>query len=323
MRRKIALASVTCVLLLGVLQSAHAAFPDRPIKIVVPSPPGGPPDIMARLLIDEMSKSLGQAVIVENRAGGAGGLIGAKSVLAAEPDGYTVLMGSTSTLLTAPLIYKDAGYSATSFAPVAGLSETAEVLTVNQTVNAHSVADLVSLAKAQPGTLHFGSAGTGSLPHLEGELLKARAHIDMVHVPYRGGGPALVGLLGNEVQVFFSALTQMLPYIRDGRLGGLAVTSAARSPLAPEIPTMQESGFDRWITASVNFLVAPPGTPLPARQRISDAVTVALSSVEVKDAFAKLGAKAEPGNPEQLTGYIAQQQQRWQAIVETTHITVE
>jgi tripartite-type tricarboxylate transporter receptor subunit TctC len=323
MRRTITLLSIACVVALVGLQSAQAAFPDRPIKIVVPSPPGGPPDIMARLLTDEMSKSLGQAVIVENRAGGAGGLIGAKSVLAAEPDGYTLLMGSTSTLLTAPLIYKDAGYSATSFAPVAGLSETAEVLSVNQTVNAHSVADLVTLAKAQPGTLHFGSAGTGSLPHLEGELLKARAHIDMVHVPYRGGGPALVGLLGNEVQVFFSALTQMLPYIRDGRLGGLAVTSAARSPLAPEIPTMQESGFDQWITASVNFFVAPPGTPLEARQKISDAVTAALSSAEVKDAFAKLGAKAEPGNPEQLTGYIAQQQQRWQAIVQTTHITVE
>src|SRR5580704_7479447 len=164
MRRKIALASVTCVLLLGVLQSAHAAFPDRPIKIVVPSPPGGPPDIMARLLIDEMSKSLGQAVIVENRAGGAGGLIGAKSVLAAEPDGYTVLMGSTSTLLTAPLIYKDAGYSATSFAPVAGISQTAEVLTVNPSVAAHSVAELISLAKSQPGMLRYGSAGVGSLP---------------------------------------------------------------------------------------------------------------------------------------------------------------
>ena len=283
------------------------AFPDRPVRIVVPSPPGGPPDIMARLLMDKMSAALGQPVIVENRAGGAGGLIGAKSVLSAEPDGYTVLMGSTSTVLTAPLIYKNPGYSADSFAPVAGLSETAEVLTVNPSVAAHTVAELLSVAKSQPGMLRYGSAGVGSLPHLEGELLKVRAHIDMVHVPYRGGGPALVGLLGGEVQVFFSALTQMLPYIRDGRLRGLAVTSANRSPLAPEIPTMVESGFDQFVTASVNFIVAPPGTPMPLRLRLSEAVANALNSPELKEAFAKIGAKAEPATPEELSSYIAQQ----------------
>jgi tripartite-type tricarboxylate transporter receptor subunit TctC len=270
MKQKIAAALLVLVVPLLMVHGVHA-FPDRPVRLVVPSPPGGPPDIMARLLSDKMSAALGQPVIVENRAGGAGGLIGAKSVITAEPDGYTVLMGSTSTLLTAPLIYKNPGYSAETFAPVAGLSETAEVLTVNPSVAAHTVAELVSLAKSQPGTLRYGSAGVGSLPHLEGELLKARAHIDMVHVPYRGGGPALVGLLGGEVQVFFSALTQMLPYIRDGRLHGLAVTSATRSPLAPEIPTMVESGFDQFVTASVNFIVAPPNTPIAVRQRLSEA----------------------------------------------------
>ncbi len=283
---------------------------------------GGPPDIMARLLMEQMGAALGQPVIVENRPGGAGGLIGARSVIAAEPDGYTVLMGSTSTVLIAPLIYKNPGYNAQTFAPVAGLSETSEVLTINPSVAAHSVAELVSLAKAQPGALHYGSAGVGSLPHLEGELLKARAHIDMVHVPYRGGGPALIGLLDGEVQVFFSALTQMLPYIRDGRLRGLAVTSAARSPLAPEIPTMQESGFDQFVTASVNFIVAPPGTPLAVRQRLSDAVARALKSDQVKTAFAKIGAKQVPATPEQLTTYIAQQQLRWSKIVATTRISV-
>src|SRR5580692_6942092 len=250
MKQKIVTALLACILQLSIFHGAQA-FPDRPFKLVVSSPPGGPPDIMARLLTDKMAAALGQPVIIENRAGGAGGLIAAKSVIAAEPDGYTLLMGSTSTLLTAPLIYKNAGYTAQSFDPVAGLSESAEVLTVLPSVPANSVAELVSLAKAQPGTLHYGSAGVGSLPHLEGEFFKARAHIDMVHVPYRGGGPALVGLLGGEVQVFFSAVTQMLPYIRDGRLRGLAVTSATRSPLAPEIPTMIESGFDQFVTASV------------------------------------------------------------------------
>jgi tripartite-type tricarboxylate transporter receptor subunit TctC len=322
MKRKLAAALLALILPLSIFAGAQA-FPDRPVKLVVPSPPGGPPDIMARLLMDKMSAALGQPVIVENRPGGAGGLIGAKSVLSADPDGYTVLMGSTSTVLTAPLIYKNPGYNAESFAPVAGLSETAEVLTVNPSVAAHTVAELVSLAKSQPGTLRFGSAGVGSLPHLEGEFLKVRAHIDMVHVPYRGGGPALVGLLGGEVQVFFSALTQMLPYIRDGRLRGLAVTSATRSPLAPEIPTMVESGFDGFVTASVNFIVAPPGTPMPLRQRLSEAVASALASAEVKDAFAKIGAKAEPATPDELATYIAQQAQRWSRIVQATGISVE
>jgi tripartite-type tricarboxylate transporter receptor subunit TctC len=322
MRQKIVTASLGCLLQLSMLHGAQA-FPDRPVKLVVSSPPGSPPDIMARLLTDKMAAALGQPVIVENRAGGAGGLIAAKTVIAAEPDGYTVMIGSTSTLLTAPLIYKNAGYSAQTFAPVAGVSETAEVLAVHPSVAARSVAELVSLAKSQPGTLRFGSAGTGSLPHLEGELLKARAHIDMVHVPYRGGGQALVGLLGNEVQVFFSALTQMLPYIRDDRLRGLAVTSRTRDKLAPEIPTMVESGFDEFVTASVNFIVAPPGTPIAARQRLGEAVASALASAEVKEAFLKIGARAEPASPEQLASYLVQQQLRWAKIVAATGISVD
>lgn len=153
MKQTIVTALLACAAQLAIFQGAQA-FPDRPVKLVVSSPAGGPPDIMARVLMDQMSAALGQPVVIENRTGGAGGLIAAKSVLTADPDGYTVMMGSTSTLLTAPLIYKDAGYSAASFAPVAGISQTAEVLAVNTTVAAHTVAELVSLAKAQPGTLN-------------------------------------------------------------------------------------------------------------------------------------------------------------------------
>ena len=322
MKQKLLVALLTCTAQLLIFQGAQA-FPDRPVKIIVASPPGGPPDIIARLLIDEMGAVLGRPVIVENRAGGAAGMIGAKSVLGADPDGYTLLMGSTSTVMIAPLIYKNAGYGAESFAPVAGLAESAELLTVNPSVPAHTVAELISLSKSEPSVLRYGSAGIGSLPHLEGELLKARAHIDMVHVPYRGGGPALVGLLGGEVQIFFSTVTQMLPYVRDGRLRGLAVTSATRSALASEIPTMQECGFDQFVTASINFLVAPPGTPIEIRHRLSDAVASALASDEVKAAFAKLGAKAQPATSEELAFYVAQQQTRWAKIVEATTISVE
>jgi tripartite-type tricarboxylate transporter receptor subunit TctC len=322
MRQKLVATLVACAAQLLLWQGAHA-FPDRPVRLIVTSPAGGPPDIVARLLADRLSPALGQPVVVENRSGGAGGTIAAKSVIAAEPDGYTLLIGSTSSLLIAPLIYKNAGYMADSFAPIAGLSETTEVLAVHPSVQAGSVAELIKLAKSQPGALRYGSAGIGTLPHLEGELLKARTGIDISHVPYRGGGPALTGLLGGEVQIFFSALTQMLPYIQGGQLRGLAVTSAARSPLAPDIPTMLESGFDQFVTASITFLVAPPGTALPIRQQISDGVARALASDELKQAFAKMGALARPSSPEQLASYLAQEQNRWARVVEMTHISID
>ncbi len=304
------------------LQGAQA-FPDRPVKLVVSSPAGGPPDIMARLLSDKIGAVLGQPVVVENRPGGAGGTIGVKSALSAEPDGYTLLMGSTSSLLIAPLIYKNAGYTSDTFLPVAGLSESAEVLAVHPSVKAGSVAELVKLAKSAPGTLTYGSAGIGTLPHIEGELLKARAQIDMRHIPYRGGGPALTGLLGGEIQVFFSALPQMLPFIRNGQLRGLAVTSETRSALAPDIPTMVESGFDGFVTASINFLVAPPGTPLAIRQQVSAAIARALASDDVKQAFAKIGANEKPATPDELAAYLVRQQQRWGKIVEATKISLD
>ena len=303
-------------------QSAQA-FPDRPVKLVVGSPAGGPPDIVARLLSDKMGAALGQPIVVENRPGGAGGTIASKSVLAAEPDGYTLMMGSTSSVLISPLIHKSAGYSSDTFAPVAGLSESTEVLAVHPSVQANSVAELVRLAKSQPGQLRYGSAGVGSLPHIEGELLKARAEVEISHIPYRGGGPALTGLLGGEIQIFFSALTQMLPYIREGRLRGLAVTSGTRSALAPDIPTMVESGFDQFITASVNFIVAPPNTPVAVRRQLSDAVASALASTEVKDAFSRIGALARPASPDELASYLVQQQLLWTGIVKATRIAVD
>jgi tripartite-type tricarboxylate transporter receptor subunit TctC len=202
MNQKTITALLAVVANLLVLQSAQA-FPDRPIKLVVPSPAGGPPDQIARLLSDKMAAVLGQPVIVENRTGGAGGIIGAKSVATAEPDGYTLFMGSTSSVLIAPLIYKNAGYTAATFAPVARVAETPEMLALHPSVPANTVSELVRLVKSRPGALSYGSAGVGTLPHLEGEFLKTAAQIEMLHIPYRGGGQALTGLLGGEIQVLF------------------------------------------------------------------------------------------------------------------------
>jgi tripartite-type tricarboxylate transporter receptor subunit TctC len=305
-----------------VLQSAQA-YPDRPIKLVVPSPAGGPPDQIARLLSDKMAAALGQPVIVENRTGGAGGIIGAKSVATAEPDGYTLFMGSTSSLLIAPLIYKNAGYTATTFAPIARVAESTEMLALHPSVPANTLAELVSLAKSRPGALSYASAGVGTLPHLEGEFLKTAAQIEMVHVPYRGGGQALTGLLGGETQLFFSTLVQILPHVRDGRLKGLAVTSETRSPLAPELPTMVESGFDQFVTTSVNLIVAPPGTPIAIRRQVNQAATAALTSPEVQQAFAKLGAESRLGTPEDVAAYLIDAQRRWGRLIETARISID
>ena len=321
MKQKMVTVLVVLVAHLLVLQSAQA-FPDRPIKLVVPSPAGGPPDVMARLLSDKMAASLGQPVIVENR-GGAGGTIGARSVLAAEPDGYTLLMGSTSTLLIAPSIYKNAGYHAGSFAPVARVADSTEVLAVHPSVPARSVAELIALAKSRPDALNFGSAGIGTLPHLEGELLKAHAKIEMNHVPYRGGGLALTGLLGGQIQVLFSTLTQMLPNIREGRVRGLAVTSATRSKLAPDIPTMVESGFDQFIMTSISAIVAPPGTPIEIRRRLNEAVAGALASEDVERSLSRMGGEARPASPEELASFLAGEQQRWARIIEATRVSVD
>jgi tripartite-type tricarboxylate transporter receptor subunit TctC len=322
MKQKMLTVLVAFTAQLIVFQTAQA-YPDRPIKLVVPSPAGGPPDQIARLISDKMAAALGQPVIVENRTGGAGGIIGAKSVATAEPDGYTLFMGSTSSVLIAPLIYRNAGYTAATFAPVARVAETTEMLALHPSVLANSVAELISLAKSRPGTLSYGSAGVGTLPHLEGEFLKTAAQIEMVHVPYRGGGQALTGLLGGEVQVLFSTLVQILPQVRDGRVKGLAVTSERRSPLAPDLPTMVESGFDQFITTSVNVIVAPAGTPLTIRLQINQAAAAALASIEVRRAFATLGAEARPASPEEVASYLAEAQQRWSRLIERARISID
>ncbi len=291
MKQKIVTVLIAFIAHLLVFQTAQA-YPDRPIKLVVPSPAGGPPDQIARLISDRMA-----------------------AVATAEPDGHTLFMGSTSSVLIAPLIYKNAGYTAATFAPVARVAESSEMLALHPSVPANTVSELVRLAKSRPGALSYGSAGVGTLPHLEGEFLKTAAGIDMVHVPYRGGGQALTGLLGGEVQVLFSTLVQILPHVRDGRLKALAVTGERRSPLAADVPTMVESGFDQLITTSVNVIVAPPGTPLAIRRQINHAAAAAL--------VARLGYEARPASPEDVASYLVEAQQRWSRLIETARISID
>ena len=284
-------------------QSAQA-FPDRPVKLVVASPAGGPPDVMARLVSDKMAGVLGQPVIVDNRPG-AGGTIGAKSVLAAEPDGYTLMMGSTSNLLIAPSTYKNAGYNAASIR--SGRScRGQQRSSCRASVGFRQIGCRIDRpGEIQARYLNFASAGSGTLPHIEGELLKSLAQIEINHVPYRGGGNALTGLLAGQIELLFTALTQMLPYIQEGRLRALAISSATRSKLAPDIPTMVESGFGQFVTTSISVVVAPPNTPIEIRRQLSKAVAGALASEDVQRSLSRMGGEARPSSPEETAALLA------------------
>jgi tripartite-type tricarboxylate transporter receptor subunit TctC len=319
MTRKMLTILVALVAQLTALQGAQA-FPDRPIKLVVAATAGSPPDVAARLVSDKMAEILGQPVVVDNRPG-AGGTIGAKTVLAAEPDGYTLMLGSTSNLFIAPSTYKNAGYTASTFAPISRIADSSEVLAAHPSVPVKSVAELIALAKSKPNTLNFASAGNGTLPHIEGELLKSLAKIQMNHVPYRGGSNALTGLLGGQVHLLFTAVTQLLPYVKDGRLRGLAISSATRSKLAPNIPTMVESGFDQFVTTSVTMMVAPPKTPIEIRRQLSKAVAGALASEEVQKSLARLGGEARASTPEETAAFVAKLQPHWAGIVKATRLS--
>jgi tripartite-type tricarboxylate transporter receptor subunit TctC len=321
-RRTVLAALANAPLASAVRAQAQTTWPNRPVRVMVPYPPAGGADTTARIIYAKLSEELGQQFAIENR-GGAGGTIGEAAVAKAAPDGYSILHDATGFSVNGAL-YHDLPFDyRKDFDPVFLVSLVPNILVVAPSVPVKTVADVIALAKASPDGIAMASSGNGTLQHLCLELFKQRTGLKITHVPYRGGGPALIGLLGGEVQVFFSALTQMLPYVRDGRLRGLAVTSAARNPLAPEIPTMEQSGFDQFVTASVNFIVAPPGTPMAVRRRLSDAVARALDSDQVKTAFAKIGAKEVPATPEQLATYIAQQQLRWSKIVAATRISVE
>ena len=314
-----------CALLISpAIASAQGTYPDRPIRFVVAFPPGGATDTFFRQISNELSQALGAAIVIENK-GGAGGYVGWQYVASSPPDGYTFLVAENALGIN-PALYKK---HASGFDPlrdydaVVAMGSTPLVFTIANNIPANTFPEFVAWSKTQPQKFDYGSAGNGSVAHLVMEVILDGAGMQAVHVPYRGGGPAVSDLLGGTVQVMFSALTQLLPNVRDGRLRALAVTSATRSKLAPEIPTMVESGFDDFVTASVNFIVAPPGTPMPIRQQINDAVAKALTSPEVEQNFVKIGATARPQSPDQLAATMAEQQRRWAKIVEQTKIAAE
>src|SRR5262244_2932123 len=284
-------AGVVALGLFGGLLPAYAEpYPTRPIKVIVPTPAGGPVDVVARLVSNYLAAAFGQAVIVDNRPG-AGNTIGSKEAAQAEPDGYTLLYSSVSGLVLAPLLQKNAGYDPlTSYDPIALVAQSSNILVVHPSVPVGSVQELVAYAKANPGKVNFSSGGIGVLPHLIGEMFKARAGIDVVHVPYRGGAPSINDVVSGQVQMTFEGTSVLLPLIKAGRLRALAVTSPKRVPELPDVPTMAESGFPGFSSTSWTGLLAPAKTPSDVIAKLNAQANVALASPEFLSAITAISS---------------------------------
>ncbi|HKA72517.1 MAG TPA: tripartite tricarboxylate transporter substrate binding protein [Xanthobacteraceae bacterium] len=317
------------LLALGAVLAGSAApavaqpYPARPVKIIVPTPAGGPVDVMARLLANHLSPRLGQSFVVDNRPG-AGNTIGSKEAAVADPDGYTLLYSSASGLVLAPMLQKNAGYDPiTSYDPVALVAASSNILVVHPAVPAKSVQELVAHAKANPGRVNFSSGGIGVLPHLIGEMFKARAGIDVVHVPYRGGGPSINDVVAGQIDFTFEGTSVLLPLIQAGKLRALAVTSPDRVRELPDVPTMIESGFPGFSSTSWTGLLAPARTPPDVIARLNREINEAVQSAEFKAALAKLSSEPLGGTPQDFTSLIKADIAKWQPIVTSLNLKTE
>jgi tripartite-type tricarboxylate transporter receptor subunit TctC len=296
------------------LQAVAQDYPIRPVTLVVPFPPGGSTSVVARIVAERMSDTLGP-IVVENR-GGAGGTVGTRSVARSLPDGYTILLGYTGTLAIGPSLYPNAGFDPRKdFTPIGRIGLAAAVLAVHPSVPVHSVAELIAYARNHPGELNYGSAGIGTVGHLAGELLASSAGIKLTHVPYRGTGPAITDLLGGHIQLSFSPIPSAYGHITAGTLRALAVTSATRSSLLPDLPTIAETGLAGYEAALRYGLVAPSGTPHPIIARLNQELRTALAAPEVLKQLANDGAEALPGTPEEYAADIAREAAIWSKLV--------
>jgi len=315
--------SLACSLACAGAPAAAQTFPERPIHLIVPSAPGGPTDVPARLLSQFLPDKLGQPAVVENRAG-AGGAIGARFVAGATPDGYTLLVGNTSVFAVWPSVSPSAGYDpAKSFAPIAKLTESYQILVVPAASPFRTVREFIDYAKKNPGKLNVAHTGTGGLPHMTVELLKARAGIDVVGVPYKSGGESVTAVLAAQVDATIEGITILLPHIRAGKLRALAVTSRERTPLAPDLPTMIEAGVPDYEVATFNGIAAPAGTPAEIVARLNKAVNEGMQAPEIQERLTRLGAVAKVNSPAEFAAFIAAEHAKWSALARSANIKVD
>ena len=303
--------------------TAQADFPDRAIKIIVPYPPGGTTDLLARAIAPRLAERLRQAVVIDNRAG-AGGVIGSKLVSKSLPDGYTLLFGTIATHGILPALLKPAPYDALKdFSPITVVANTPNVLIINATSPIRNVAELLALARAKPGSVTFGSTSLGGSPHMSGELLKTMAKIDLLHIPYKGGGPMLIDLMGGQIQLGFDNLPSSINHIRSGKIRALAVTTAKRWPGAPEIPTLAESGVPGYEASAWFGLLAPAGTPQTVVDQLQRHVAAILALPEVEKVFLEQGAEPSGSTPAEFEGLIKRELQKWTKVAAATGVNIE
>jgi tripartite-type tricarboxylate transporter receptor subunit TctC len=308
----------------GAAFAQTGAYPSRPVRIIVPFTPGGTTDIFARLVGDKLSQALGQQFIIDNR-GGAGGNIGADAVAKADPDGYTLVMGTVGTHAINPSLYARMPYDALNdFAPVAYVAGVPNLMVVSpKKVKATSVQEFIAEAKAAPGKFTMASSGNGTSIHLSGELFKQMTGVEMPHVPYRGSGPAVNDLVGGQVDVMFDNLPSSIEQVRAGNLRALAVTSAKRSPAIPDKPTLAESGLPDFEASSWFALFAPKGTPADVTSKLNQEVRKALETPDLQKRFADLGGEIRPMSPDELMAYVKAEHGKWAKVVKTSGAKVD
>jgi tripartite-type tricarboxylate transporter receptor subunit TctC len=317
--------SVLSVLMLfaGSTTAQPAAYPSKPIRFVVPYPAGGPLDTVARLLGQKVAESTKQPVIVDNKPG-AGGNIGADAVAKAPPDGYMILMGAVATHAINPTLYASIPYDPVrDFIPVTQVASTPNVLVVNPSVPANNVREFIAYAKANPGKLNFGSGSTGSAGHLAGELFKTMAGVEMTHVPYKGAAPAMNDLIGGQIQLMFDNLASSLAQVRAGRIRALAVTTAKRSALAPDLPTIAESGLPGFDISTWFGIFVPANTPPEIVDRLHSEFTRALAMPDIRDKMLALGAEPVGSRPGEFSAYIRTEADKYARVIKASGAKVD
>jgi tripartite-type tricarboxylate transporter receptor subunit TctC len=320
-RRK--LLSAAAALSLGTVARAKAdAYPDKPIHMIVPFPPGGPIDTMARLAGKFITDSFGQQVVVENRPG-AGSTIGSKAVAAAPPDGYTLMFGSSGSLAVAPSLYVNAGIDPLKmFTPISTFSLLPHLMVVSEQVPAKTVAEFVAYAKSNPGKLNYG-AGLGTPPHLLGTLFKIKANIDVTYVPYQGAAQSVIDLVAGRNHYTIDGTVILMPQVRAGKLRPIAIGRAERWPELPDIPTLVESGYPDFTIDAWTGVVAPKGTPEPIIAKVTDAITKGLKSADAKTALDRFSSLPKTSTPQEFSAFISDQEKRWGDLVRLAGAKVE
>ena len=322
----------TVALLAATLPGAYAqpastgsghAYPNRPIRAVVPLAPGGGTDTVGRLVANKLGEGLGQQIVVDNRGGG-GGILGTDLVAKATPDGYTILVGSITTNAVNSALYKKLPYDhIRDFAPISMIGTVPNALVVHTSVSAKSLKEFIAFAKANPGKINYGSAGIGSAPHLSMELIKSMAGINMVHVPYKGAGAAVADVLGGQLQALCSSLAGLLPHIKSGRVRALGVTTAKRNPQLPEVPTISEAGIPGYEVVIWYALFAPAKTPTPILARLNAETVKALNTAELKERLTLQGLDVTPSTPDELMTFVKAETVKWAKVAKDSGAQLE